>query len=235
MSTIYDREFVCSVCGSAKEYLVIGSTNTMGSSDLDTRPAEMQRSTMQHWVQVCPNCGYAASAVSEPLACEREFLESDEYKLFPLSEPNSRLTKAFIWAARIDENSQKYASAFWDYLHAAWSADDDNDQYWSKQARLFALTQYDKLGKADRTDNLILIRADLLRKTEQFDRLLSEYKGVRFKAGKNNEDNILNKIIAFQLQKAKIRNTATFTVSSAEEIDLKKYCTQHEKQAAILK
>jgi hypothetical protein len=57
MTTLYREKSRCAVCGIATEYTSIGSTNAFGSPDLDTRPPEMQRSTIFAWVQRCPECG----------------------------------------------------------------------------------------------------------------------------------------------------------------------------------
>ena len=58
MTTIFEEENHCSVCGSKSVQAVIRSTNTMGPPDLDTRPAEMERSTINYWIQTCPSCGF---------------------------------------------------------------------------------------------------------------------------------------------------------------------------------
>ncbi|GHS86328.1 hypothetical protein FACS189487_00390 [Campylobacterota bacterium] len=208
MSIISECESICSVCGNANRYPMLRSTIALINPDLDSRPSEMTRSTMVCWVQVCPSCGYAARDVSDPFACGQEFLQSDEYKLFSPLEPVGSLTKAFIWKARINDRTQKFVASFFDYLRAAWDADDNGDSHWSKQARLLALEQFDKVDQVDRTDDLLLIRTDLLRKTEQFERLLREYESVRFDGDQREE---FGKVIAFQLQKARIWDTATYT------------------------
>jgi hypothetical protein len=38
----------------------VSTTNEIGSRDLDNRPAEMMRSTIQYWICRCPKCGYCA-------------------------------------------------------------------------------------------------------------------------------------------------------------------------------
>jgi uncharacterized protein (DUF2225 family) len=134
MTTLRKGARICAVCGNTTEFTEVASTNTRGAMDLDTRPPEMERSTILYWVQVCPTCGYASSNISNPLVCQKEFLKSDKYKSFPLPEPINYLEKAFIWKARINENSREYSKSFLDYLYAAWVADDKNDSYWSTQA-----------------------------------------------------------------------------------------------------
>src|SRR5688500_9746788 len=65
MTTFYDKEKECFVCGTRHTYSFIGSTNSMGASDLDTRPPMMARMTLAWQVHRCPNCGYCALDVSQ--------------------------------------------------------------------------------------------------------------------------------------------------------------------------
>ncbi len=43
----------CAVCGKTCSITEIISTNLFGAPDLDTRPAEMERSAIKKLVQVC--------------------------------------------------------------------------------------------------------------------------------------------------------------------------------------
>lgn len=54
MTTLYEAKAQCAVCGTESEYTGIGSTNSFGSPDLDTRPLKMKRSTIVDWIQRCP-------------------------------------------------------------------------------------------------------------------------------------------------------------------------------------
>ena len=70
----------CAICKAVNEYSVITSTNTFGGGpDLDLRPAEMQRSTMGAWVQVCPNCGYVSANISDKHHVTKTWLQSENY------------------------------------------------------------------------------------------------------------------------------------------------------------
>ena len=70
----------CSVCGTVSEYMALASTNNLGGGpDLDLRPAEMMRSTMNVWLQRCPGCGYVSEDVSNLSRVDREWLNSDKY------------------------------------------------------------------------------------------------------------------------------------------------------------
>lgn len=55
-------------------------------------------------------------------------------------------------------------------------------------------------------DNLLVIKADLLRRTEQFDALVQKYTSVHF------DDELLNQIIAFEIEKAREYDTKCYRV-----------------------
>ena len=258
MSTYSTITVSCSVCGHDSEQTMICSTNTFGGMDFDMRPPEMKRSTMEHWIESCPECGYVAKSLSEPLLCDKAILESPEYTMpganrssssesipSPPQPPKSYLadkfmresqilaksgkykeaffayleaglvpddahyhamTDKFLRKALISEKSGKYMTAFHDYLHAAWASDDINDEAWMFEARKRALRVMEKFSDAEMNDNHCVIRADLLRKTRQFERLLREYSEARF------DKNLLDRMVRFQIQLAEKKDTATYTI-----------------------
>jgi len=173
--------------------------------DLDTRPAQMKRGTMKYWVYRCPACGYVADNLAKPIPVPEDFLESEQYLSFGDHESLSELGRTFMQQGRIASCAGNNSDAMHAYIHAAWCADDASDEYWSKQARLLALEEMGKQGYL--TDESILaLKADLLRKTEQFEELITEYKSKTF------SDDLISKIITFQLLKATEQDTKTYTV-----------------------
>lgn len=79
MTMIFPKKLRCAVCGRASEHQVLASTNTMGPPDLDLRPEEMQRSTMNVWVQRCPHCGYCARSIEDETEGAAEYLRGEAY------------------------------------------------------------------------------------------------------------------------------------------------------------
>jgi len=67
MTTLTPDAMRCALCGELSEHLVVGSSSSFGPPDLDTRPAELVRSTLPYWVRQGPVCGYCAS----DLPCKR--------------------------------------------------------------------------------------------------------------------------------------------------------------------
>jgi len=211
MTSFFPNTQKCSVCGKESEHPELKSTNAFGSSDLDTRPPEMQRSTMSFWVQKCPHCGYVASSLEEPIRFDKNYLTTSEYQNFPGRAPISDLARKFIHKARISIKERNYVEAFWDYLHAAWASDDENDETWQVELRMLAIEVMGNFCDQDMNDEYRVLRADLLRKTRQFERVVKEYEHARF------ENDLFNSIIQFQIIKAKNNDTATYTVGAVSK------------------
>ncbi|MEE1133808.1 MAG: hypothetical protein UHW60_03490 [Methanobrevibacter sp.] len=96
--------------------------------------------------------------------------------------------------------------AFYSLLHCAWVCDDNDDL--AVDIRKLALKSLDKVDAKndDERDNLKLIKADLLRRSLQFDELIKEFKEVLF------EDKIKNEIINFQLELAAKKDSGCYTI-----------------------
>ncbi len=103
--------------------------------------------------------------------------------------------------------------AFYSLLHCAWVCDDNDDDL-AVDIRKLALKSLDKVDAKndDERDNLKLIKADLLRRSLQFDELIKEFKEVLF------EDKIKNEIINFQLELALNKDSGCYTI---EDIPIK--------------
>ena len=80
MTQIFPILTTCPICENEFEIIQLASTNQMGSPDLDLRPPEMARSTMDTWTHECPKCGYVASDFNQTPEITPEFVEKDEYK-----------------------------------------------------------------------------------------------------------------------------------------------------------
>ena len=171
----------------------------------------MQRSTMAYWVQECPECGYAAYKVSDPCTIDAEFLKSEEYRTCDGITFDSELAKTFYRQYKITLKEGKIKDAFFAALHAAWACDDDRDVTNAEKCRLLAIPLITKLideNDAEK-ENLILIKADLLRRTQRFNELIAEYRNIRF------ESDTLNKVIAFQIAKAQEMDAFCYRVADA--------------------
>ena len=71
-----------------------------------------------------------------------------------------------------------------------------------------ALKSIDRIDAEDEDEknNLVLLKADLLRRSVQFDRLISEFKDVII------NDKLYNDILSFQIEKAMEKDCGCYTV-----------------------
>jgi len=199
MTTLHKKKVRCSVCGSESEYAGIGSTNAFGSADLDTRPPEMERSTIFAWVHRCPECGYCASDVSAPRAEAAAVVSKNEYKT-QLGDPTyPELANSFLCKAMVDQGFKDYYAATWALIHAAWACDDSDHE---NQATMCRKRAADMLIKAEEHGQQVAeqegastaILADLLRRSG---RLEQARQVIATRRGGITED-IIAQILDFQ-------------------------------------
>ena len=213
MTQIFMDTCRCAVCGAEVEVQVIGSTNSFfGSPDLDLRPAEMARSTMRHWVHECPECGYVSGFLAEkPGWVTREWLETPEYLGCDGLNFRSDLAKRFYKEYKILRLNQNAEGAFRALQSCAWACDDAKERRNAARCRALAIALADELiaGEHAGDENLKLVKADLLRRSGKFKALVSEYSACRF------SKDVMNDVLAFQLDLAKNKDRACYTMKDA--------------------
>lgn len=207
MTQIRDVNTTCSVCGETHPQRVLLSTNSLGYPDLDLRPSEMQRSTMFTWLQECPNCGYVAGNLKNELEASPDILKSDEYLTCEGNDFKSGLSKRFFRRYLISKAENNYSSEFTSLLHCAWACDDSDDEL-AVEMRKLALESIDKIVAENENEktNLTLMKADLLRRSLQFDRIISEFKDVIL------SEKMPNDIITFQIELAMKKDSACYSI-----------------------
>lgn len=199
MTRLYNEKARCAVCGTETEYTGIRSTNAFGSSDLDTRPPEMKRSTIFAWVQRCPECGYCASDISKAPSQAATLVHSPEYARQLTDSTFPELANGFLCKALIDESAADYAAAAWALIHAAWACDDAEKPEPAKTCRSKAIDLIEKVlangqqvAEQDGADTAI--RVDLLRRAG---RLIEARHLISTKRPASTED-IISKMLDFQ-------------------------------------
>ena len=187
---------------------MIGSTNAMGYADLDLRPPEMQRSTMYQSTSMC-ECGNVFESASK--GGSRELIESDAYQSCDGIDFGSQKAVMFYRAYLIDKesNPNDLASNFFHILQAAWACDDFDIEN-ARKMRLIGINLLEQIIKddryADRKNDNLLMQADLLRRSAKFDLLIEKFQNMKF------EDEIYQKIIDFQIEKASQKDDSRYTV-----------------------
>ncbi|RKG69008.1 hypothetical protein D7V80_10355 [Corallococcus sp. CA054B] len=135
MTKIISKDIHCALCGAPHAQRLIASTSTFGNPDLDGRPAGMARSTLSHWVQECPNCGYCAAELSKAHPSARALVQSDSYRALCSDRSAPALATRFLRAALVREAAGDLSGAGHARLHAAWAADDAGAEQLASQWR----------------------------------------------------------------------------------------------------
>ncbi|MCC6741543.1 MAG: hypothetical protein IT452_21070 [Planctomycetia bacterium] len=178
MTSYHKAALICTVCGKESEHLVLMSTNMMEPPDLDSRPGEMQRSTMDCWVQECQSCGYCAQHISEITSrAVADILHGDRYRAERMRTDLPDLSRRFVCASVVEEELGLFHRAAIHRLHAAWVCDDSDSGDGSADQRaeclrLAALAM--KAGQRIQSDpaHQALVLADVARRARMFDRAI---------------------------------------------------------------
>ena len=212
MTMIREIDQKCSVCGKSSPQPVLMSTNSMGYADLDFRPPEMQRSTMNTWIRECPHCGYVASDLGDELKISKDFLKSSEYLTCDGYDFKAKLSELFYRSYLIAKQSNDVLGCFLALRNCAWKCDDLSDEN-AIAIRKLALTYLEELIENEDEDKetLLLIRSDFLRRSGEFEQLIREYENLTI------GDELLDNIVKFQIQKAHEKDTGCYTVKDVVE------------------
>lgn len=175
MTTLYKDEVQFAQCGKSSEQVIVGSTSSWGSPDLDNRPAEVMRSTLLRQVQACPHCGYCMPCLSEPVPDISALLGTNSYREQLESKDYPELANRFLCSALVFESLGRPNEAGWACIHAAWACDDARNNDAAKKCRLRAEQTLSRAiaqgqGTAERPGFDFVILADLLRRAGEFNR-----------------------------------------------------------------
>ncbi len=164
---------------------------------------------MNTWVMECPHCGYVTGNLEEDCGISREFLESEMYLTCDGIEFKGRLSARFYRRYLILDELGDIEGCFYNLLHCAWDCDDREDAENAVKARKLAIEHVEKLiseKEGSERDSLLLIKADLLRRSGQFDRVVKEYEKLFL------GDGLLDAVITFQIKKANLSDSGCYTV-----------------------
>lgn len=217
MTTIFIETVKCALCSKESSVTVIGSSNTMAPPDLDLRPAEMLRSTMDFWVQRCPHCGYCAPEINKGGEEEASVARTDAYLKQLKDKTLPELANSFLCCAMLREHAKDYAKAGMMTLYAAWCCDDARKRKSAKKCRLEALRllqQARKMGQRFARDETseVLILVDLLRRTGQFQEALRMCE----EGLENTTDEKFAAILQYQRQLITSSDTSCHTIGEVD-------------------
>lgn len=171
----------CSVCGTVSTQVIPKSVKKYGVPDIDFRPNDAYRYGMKYWAMECPMCGYCNGTLEIKLNADRDFLESDEYrKLGGIKSDDETATK-LIRRAISEKKNGSFADAVQSYMYASWVFDDNKNDSLAVECRKASVALMDEHKELfEKNENLILLKADLLRRSGELERVISEYGNRKF-------------------------------------------------------
>ena len=205
MTIIRNHDIECGLCGKVSSQPILTSTNSMGYCDLDLRFPPMKRDTMNTWVVECPHCGYVAKKLDEKPRVGEDFVKSEAYTTCDGNQFKSNLSKIFYRNYLISKSEDNLEEEFYNILHCIWTCD-DSDDILAEDMRKMAVGLIEKLLEEKFDDKLNIVKADLLRRSRQFDRVIEEYGNA------TQEDQRLKNIIRFQVGKSYLKDDGCYTI-----------------------
>lgn len=180
MSKFNNQVVRCAVCNKLVKQTVMMSSNSFGFPDLDGRPAGMMREAMVHFINICPNCGYAHGVLDLLYFNAKEIVNSEEYQRLRKELPNET-AKKFYLAGYIEECNNEPAKAYQHYRHAAWMYDDSGHIELAKKCREKSIACLDQLDHL--INDVLALYIDMKRRIGAFDDALKiiEEKEESFK------------------------------------------------------
>jgi hypothetical protein len=229
VTTLHAVEVTCASCGGISTQTEVGSTYVAGSPDLDTRPPELQRSTMEYWVQACPHCTYVAPDIARATPDALDIVGGIVYRSQWQDGELPALARRFLCWALIQETTGDAVGAGWSSVHAAWACDDAANTAAAARCRRRALELF--LSAKDRGESFVrgpyaeyALLADLWRRTGEFDRALEtcEQGLAAIKRGRRRrkktdtgEVEVIEGVLRFERVLAEKQDEAVHTVGEA--------------------
>jgi hypothetical protein len=205
----------CANCGKSSEQTVLESTNAFGSPDLDLRPPEMQRSTMETWLQLCPSCGYCAPDITQAPS-DSSILQSQGYQAALQNHQFPELVRRFLAYAVALEPSES-AGAAQAYLQAAWVCDDGGLVDQARECRQRACARFRALQPLTDTERGVTTGAvfvDVLRRSGQLHEAASECRAL---LSYRSATPVHRTVLEYQQQLIAQGDTSAHTVSESDQ------------------
>ena len=203
------------MCGRPSTEMLLGSTNTFGGApDLDTRPPEMERSTLHDTIYRCHRCGYCHTSLDTLIEGAQPVVASEEYQALLLAGAVPRVARYYLAQCLLLECADDYPGSAWAAIQAAWVCDDKNAEEQARQCRdkalaLIARAEANGEWFAAQAGAAIAIKIDLYRRAGRFEEareLLLEIPSVEI-------DDIVLQVFAFQASLIRDQDTRAYTIA----------------------
>lgn len=199
MTTHITIEKRCGHCGAVGQFTGVTSTSAFGSSDLDTRPPPMQRSTLSTWVQRCAECGCCAPDVSTVLGPAASVVREAPYQAQRRDTDFPELANSFLCWSILAKALDDLAGAGWALIHAAWACDDSGHEASAAVCRrkaaaalTAAAAEGQPIADEKRAETAILV--DLLRRAGDPEAARSVLSSI----GGEPSTDVIGHVLAFQ-------------------------------------
>jgi hypothetical protein len=217
VTTMFPIEVRCACCGHQSQHLVMGSTNQMGSPDLDLRPPEMERSTMDCWLQECEACHYTAPDLKDaPPAQAKDIVASAVYGAVLNDAQYPGLARRFLAYALLMDHSADHAAGL-ARLHAAWVCDDADLAQLAVRCRsdaaqtLLRTKPFEDSGDAVTRGTVVV---DVLRRARLFDQAEKERVDLLALASASG---IVRDVLEFEGELIRQQDDVRYTVADLPE------------------
>jgi hypothetical protein len=182
------------------------------------RPQGMARSLIAHQIQNCPSCGYCAPDITQEYDQARNVMQTENYRQQLANPSLPALANHFLGWALIREAAGVYNEAGWAALHAARVCDDAAAPEPAKQCRHHALALFQQAHHAQMPfakEKVVeaAVFADLLRRTEQFDRV----EAVCQEGLRQGPKASVRAALLFQIALANRRDALCYSVEDAQK------------------
>ena len=213
MTTRANASVVCGNCGQTSEQAVIFSTNEMGSPDLDLRPPEGRRSTMDTWLQACPACGHVAEELDEAPA-DPAVLTTEAYEAALASPGFPPLARRFLAHAVASGAAADPGGAGRSLLRAAWVCDDAGEASLAADCRRRAAAALGEVPEDADAGPRAAVRVDALRRAGDADEAAAACEAaLELPAAAG----FLRDVLLFQRRLIGRGDTAAYTLDALEE------------------
>lgn len=160
-------QVICGVCGRESRQPPFRLPPPEQAPDLDLRPGEPVRSTMQRWLQQCPHCHYAAPAIARAHPGAAAAVSAAPFRALIQDASHPLLARRFLaWAHVLEETGALHAAAE-ATLHAAWVADDAGRDELAHAWRMEAVALWRSGPPLDAEQTVRVV--DALRRSESWD------------------------------------------------------------------
>ena len=188
-ATLYFKTATCPLCGTEIQTSAITHGYIEPRYTFDLRSNSVDYMNLHSGLHHCTNCGYVFAEGDKAPENASVIITTEAYKACDGIDFGEEITaEKYYKYALIQLQSESFYGAFYAFLFGAWICDDHKKNALSVMFRKKALEVFDMLWeKAEIKEQFFLIRADLLRRTGDFETVIKDYS----KFDSLNDDRIM--------------------------------------------